>query len=197
MNWYKKIESQAITENKRGPFIPDEYIANHFSDDIIFFFNNGSLVVPDMTRPEIKGGKNHIYVPEFNPKSDWRGRYNKRRNTVHLVSPRLMQEDKVPNIFIRQINQKFGPVDIKIWSSADSQIKTASFIHELQISDHGRDWLSIWINGKKYEYKGLNPTKVKEAIHDLKALQHNKTHYRWLGKELAQIVKKLHKYLVK
>jgi hypothetical protein len=75
--------------------------------------------------------------------------------------------------------------------------KKASFITEVQISDHGRDWLVIWINGKRYEYKGLNPKEVKDSIHDLKQLQHDPKHLRWLGKELNSIIKKLDKHRVK
>jgi|2_EtaG_2_1085320.scaffolds.fasta_scaffold12719_2 hypothetical protein len=76
-------------------------------------------------------------------------------------------------------------------------IKTASFIDEVQVSEVGRNRLSIWINGRQYEYKGQNGNQVRQTIYDLKRLAQNPKNLKEAGSMLSSIIQKLHPFLNK
>tara|TARA_Y100000310_G_scaffold146682_1_gene145999 strand:+ start:586 stop:834 length:249 start_codon:yes stop_codon:yes gene_type:complete len=76
-------------------------------------------------------------------------------------------------------------------------IKTASFIDEVQVSEVGRNRLSIWINGKNYEYSGKDGEEVRQTIYDLKRLAQNPKNLKKAGSMLSSIIQKLHPFLNK
>lgn len=76
-------------------------------------------------------------------------------------------------------------------------LKLASFINEVQISEHGKDWITLWINGKKYEYKHLTPKEVKDSIHALKVFQHDPAKIKSLGRDLSKLIRSLDSHRVR
>lgn len=73
--------------------------------------------------------------------------------------------------------------------------KTASFIQEVQVAEVGNNRLSIWINGKNYEYAGKDGEKIRQTIYTLKELSKNPKNVREAGSLLSMIVQKLHPFL--
>lgn len=73
--------------------------------------------------------------------------------------------------------------------------KTASFIDEVQVSEVGRNRLSIWINGKNYEYSGKDGEEVRQTIYKLKSMAKDPRNLREAGSLLSSIVQKLHPFL--
>ena len=75
-------------------------------------------------------------------------------------------------------------------------IKYATFINQIQISQTGSDWINIWINGKRYEYSKVPKQlikSIKEEIHSFKQMKNQ----RQAGSNLSKLIRKIDKYLHK
>ena len=70
--------------------------------------------------------------------------------------------------------------------------KCATFIDEVQVSDKGKNWISLWINGRKYEYKDVPVEKVASKIKKFKAMDDRKKAGSLLSGLIRSLSDKLH-----
>ena len=74
------------------------------------------------------------------------------------------------------------------------QYKQAFFIDTVQIADSGKDWITLWIGGYKYEYKDIDPKLIKNIVNISKQTSNDPKDKSMRGGLLSKMIKKLSNY---